>query len=95
MNIIYDTNIISCDKSKHQIMCNECLKITEHYILSSIEQFGATTTDEDVYWNCKNQTIQCVKCKSISFRTVSIYSECQAYDNNGECYYPEKIEIYK
>ncbi|MEC6797114.1 hypothetical protein VXS03_08630 [Photobacterium sp. S4TG1] len=94
MNIIYDTNVINCDKSKHHVMCNQCIKVTEHYILASIEQFGTTTADEDVYWNCKNQIIQCLECNSVSFRTVSICSERQAYDDKGEYYYPEKIEIY-
>lgn len=95
MNIIYDTNVIICNKNKHQIMCNECLKTTEHHILSSVEQFGTTTADDDVYWNCKNQIIQCVICKKLSFRTISICSDCQGYDKNGEYYYPEKIKVYE
>ncbi|KAE8177259.1 hypothetical protein [Photobacterium carnosum] len=94
MKITYDTNIIECDKNKHQINCNECQKITDHYVLSSIEQFGTTSVDEDIYWNCKNQTIQCVICKNISFRTVSICSERQSYDEKGESYYSEKVEVY-
>lgn len=83
------------DEKKHRLYCKECSGITLHSIVSSFDESGTEECGggQSVDWHCKNQTIQCLGCQTVSFRTVSTFSEEYEYDHEG-IYHPETIKYY-
>jgi len=83
------------DEKKHKIICKECSRETLHSIISSFDEKGSEDCGggNSVDWDCANQTIQCLGCETVSFRTVSTFSEDMEYDNDGP-YHPETIKYY-
>ena len=83
------------DDGKYRLVCRECSRETLHSIVCSYNE----SVSEDcgggnsVDWHCKNQIIQCLGCETVSFRTVSTFSEDVEYDQDGQ-YYPETIKYY-
>jgi hypothetical protein len=63
--------------------------------VSSFDENGSEDCGggNSVDWNSKNQTIQCLGCQTVSFRTVSTFSEDMEYDHDGP-YNPETIKYY-
>lgn len=94
---IYRTyKLMQCDESNHRIYCKECSCLTLHSIISSFNENGSEDCGRgySVDWCCKNQTIQCLGCETVSFRTVSTFSEDVDYEHNGKPFYPEDIKYY-
>ncbi len=83
------------DENKHRLYCKECSGITLHSVVSSYDESGSEDCGggNSVDWHCKNQTIQCLGCQTVSFRTVSTFSEDVEYDFDGP-YHPETIKYY-
>jgi len=83
------------DEAKHRLVCRECSRETLHSIVASFEESGSEDCGggNSVDWHCKNQIIQCLGCETVSFRTVSTFSEDVDYDHDGP-YYPETIKYY-
>jgi len=82
------------DEKKHRLYCKECSGFTLHSLVSSFDESGSEDCGGgSVDWNCKNQTIQCLGCQTVSFRTVSTFSEDMEYDHDGP-YHPETIKYY-
>ena len=87
--------LVKGDEKKHHIICRECSRETLHSIVASFNESGSEDIDgkHSVEWNCDSQTIQCLGCETVSFRTVSTFSEDVGYDHEGP-YYPETIKYY-
>ncbi|MCS0335858.1 DUF4145 domain-containing protein [Vibrio diabolicus] len=83
------------DENKHRLYCKECNGMTLHSIVSSFDENGSEDCGggHSVDWHCKNQTIQCLGCQTVSFRTVSTFSEDFEFDYEG-VYHPETIKYY-
>jgi hypothetical protein len=83
------------DEEKHRFVCRECSRETLHSIVASFDESGSEDCGggNSVDWHCKNQIIQCLGCETVSFRTVSTFSEDVEYDHDGP-YYPETIKYY-
>jgi len=83
------------EDKKHRIVCKECSRETLHSIVSSFSESSSEDCGggNSVDWNCDNQTIQCLGCETVSFRTISSCSEDMDYDHDGP-YYPETIKYY-
>ena len=83
------------DDGKHRLICRECSRETLHSIVCSYNESGSEDCGggNSVDWHCKNQIIQCLGCETVSFRTVSTFSEDVEYDHDGP-YYPETIKYY-
>lgn len=87
--------LVTGDESKHRLYCKECSGLTLHSVVSSYDESSSEDcgNGNSVDWHCKNQTIQCLGCQTVSFRTVSTFSEDVEYDFDG-LYYPETIKYY-
>jgi len=83
------------DDKKQRIVCRECCRETLHSIISTYSEKGSEDCENGNYvdWNCDNQIIQCLGCESVSFRTVSTFSEDMDFDKNGP-FYPKTIKYY-
>ncbi|HCE3706025.1 TPA: DUF4145 domain-containing protein [Vibrio parahaemolyticus] len=96
MGEITKTYKLSTDEEdKQRLYCKECSGLTLHSIVSSFDEDGSEDCGggNSVDWHCKNQTIQCLGCQTVSFRTVSTFSEDVEYDHEGP-YHPETIKYY-
>ena len=84
------------DDGKHRLACKECSRETLHSIVCSFDESGSEDCGggNSVDWHCKNQIIQCLGCETVSFRTVSTFSEDVEYDHDGGSYRPETIKYY-
>lgn len=87
--------LVTDNEKKHRLYCKQCSRLTLHSVVSSFNESG----NEDcgggncVDWNTQNQTIQCLGCQTVSFRTLSTFSEDMEFDHDGP-YYPETIKYY-
>jgi len=83
------------DDKKHRIICKECSRETLHVVVTSFNEIGSEDCGggNSVDWHCSNQVTQCLGCETVSFRTVSTFSEDMEYDHSGS-YYPETIKYY-
>ena len=88
-------DIADKDEGKYRFICRECGRETLHSIVCSYNESGYEDCGggNSVDWNCKNQIIQCLGCETVSFRTVSTFSEDVEYDHDGP-YCPETIKYY-
>ena len=82
----------------YEIICLSCKITTEHKVLNSINEKGsgviANKSDEIYSWNSDYEIVQCLGCKTISFRTE--LSNSEDYDEDGfyttELIYPKRTE---
>ena len=83
------------EDTKHRIVCRECSAETLHSIVTSFKEKGSEGFGDgnEITWNCSNQIIQCNGCETVTFRTVSTFSEDWEYDH-GNIYHPEAIKYY-
>lgn len=87
--------LIKAEERNYKIYCKECSGITLHSVVCSFDETGSEDCGggHSVDWNCRNQTIQCLGCETVSFRTVSTFSEDFEYDHDG-VFHPETIKYY-
>lgn len=84
---------------EHSLPCIKCLGKTTHKALASADIRG-DSGDSDYQWSVDHQIVQCLGCKSISFRQASSNSESYyPVDDEGnydyeveESLYPSRIE---
>ena len=66
-------------KEKRKVLCQSCDNVTQHIVLASINENGEAPMshypDDMFYWTVDYETIQCLGCENISFRSVSSNSE--------------------
>lgn len=81
---------------EYWIACSECVGETRHKVLQSIDIDGHQTMDEywDYHWKDKYQIVQCQGCDFISFRKYHTDSEDEGYDDDGNSFSMERVEIY-
>lgn len=69
----------STTKGKRKVLCQSCDNITQHIVLTSITENGEAEMshypDDMYYWTVDYETIQCLGCENISFRSASSNSE--------------------
>ena len=94
-DIIQTYKLTTDDRNKHRLYCKECSGLTLHSVVSSFDEQGSEDCGggNSVDWNSKNQIIQCLGCQTISFRTLSTFSEDIEYGHDGP-YHPETIKYY-
>jgi hypothetical protein len=87
--------LVNSDDDKHRIYCKNCSGITLHSIVSSFNERGSNDLGggNSVDWDRQNQIIQCLGCETVSFRTMSRFSEDTEYNDDGP-YYPVTIKYY-
>lgn len=83
------------------VLCAKCTGRTAHIVLASVHLEGWETVDSNntFSWDETHQTIQCLGCKTISFRQRTSNSEAYEHDENGnmvsevtESLYPPRRE---
>lgn len=82
---------------EHLLPCIKCTGKTAHKVLTSVDENDG---DYQVSWSTDNQIIQCLGCKTVSFRKASSnswdYSDIDHDGNYGynvyETLYPSRIE---
>lgn len=79
----------------HRVPCLRCAGRTDHIIVSAYQVRGDEESgDWSFSWTEDHQIIQCLGCKSISFRLAKSNSEDYVHDEQGECFYPEDVSLY-
>ncbi len=95
-DVVKDFKIIPGGDSKYQIICKECKRETAHKIIVCYDE----NSEEDcgggnyVSWHNSSRIIQCLGCETVSFNTVSSFSEDMDYSAEGEPYCPETVKYY-
>ena len=81
---------------EHMIPCVKCAGKTAHKVRASVDVRGEDGDDNySVSWAHDHQVIQCLGCKSVSFRAVSSNSEdYYQIDNNGNYEYENDEKLY-
>lgn len=74
-----------------EIACVKCTGKTAHAIMTAVDAKGS---DDDFDWHTGHQLVQCLGCKSVSYRIVSSNSEDCYYDRTGSCHYIETEKLY-
>jgi hypothetical protein len=74
---------------EHEIPCVRCSGKTTHKVIASFDTQGDESSgDYSFQWSTHNQIVQCLGCKSVSFRKASSNSEDYIQiDHDGEGYY--------
>jgi hypothetical protein len=79
----------------HRIPCIRCTGKTDHSIVSAYQLRGDDeTANWSFSWIENYQIIQCLGCKSISFRLAKSNSEDYAEDEIGNTIHPENESLY-
>jgi hypothetical protein len=74
-----------------QIECIQCTGSTAHAALATVDAHG----DEGPFeWHNKHQIVQCLGCKSMSYRVVSTNSEDYFHDEYNEVHYDETVKLF-
>jgi transcription termination factor NusB len=68
---------------EHQSPYVKCTGRTTHTVLFSVDIHG-DESDYDYYWIARHQIVQCLGCKSVSFRTATSNSEDLEPDDDQE-----------
>ncbi|MGY6417144.1 DUF4145 domain-containing protein [Vibrio parahaemolyticus] len=98
MSLKTNTNVSRGDK--HKLPCIKCSGRTEHVVMVSVDQDGEEDQGGWSYqWNDTFQIVQCLGCKSISYRSAHINSEDYAQTSEHgfesqvyESLYPSRVE---
>lgn len=85
----------STAEEEHEISCTKCSGKTAHKVVASYDLRGEYDDGHNsMQWAVDNQIIQCLGCKTISFRKASSNSEDwvqTSYDGDGEYVVDENI----
>lgn len=73
------------------VECTQCAGKTAHVALATVDVSGG---DDHVDWRDSHQLIQCLGCKTLSYRVGSSHSEDYFHDEDGEAVYPEAEKLY-
>lgn len=80
---------------EHEVSCSKCSGKTSHKVVSSYDLRGEDDDGQySIQWSVDHQIIQCLGCKTISFRKASSNSEDwvqTGYDGSGEYVVDERI----
>ena len=80
---------------EHLVPCVTCTGRTTHKVLASVDVHGDDGNSQDsVLWSNHHQVIQCLGCKSVSFRIASSNSEYFCYDSDGNMVYSLDEKLY-
>lgn len=75
-----------------EIECVQCAGKTAHVALATVDVSGG---DGHVDWHDGHQIVQCLGCKSLSYRIASSNSEDYVFDEeSGEQVFPETEKLY-
>lgn len=77
------------------VECTKCSGRTSHTSLAAVDVHG--TEGDNGYsfeWHTEHQVVQCLGCKSISYRVVSSNSEECYHDEHGDTVYAESVKLY-
>lgn len=76
--------------------CKPCARDTSHRVLKSVDESGSEPVGggNTFDWRTSHQVIQCLGCKTISFREVSSNSEDWDHDEDGDIEYRETEVLY-
>jgi hypothetical protein len=75
--------------------CSKCSGTTAHLALATVSVHGSEGDSNYSFdWQVDHQLIQCLGCKSITYRTVSSNSEDYGDDEDGSTYYRETEKLY-
>lgn len=78
-----------------EVACVTCSGKTAHAPLVSVHVRGSDGDGGHSFeWHNEHQIVQCLGCKSLSYRVVSSNSEEYYYDENEECVYVETEKLY-
>ncbi len=70
---------------EYEISCTKCSGKTAHKVVSSYDLRGEYHDGQNsMQWAVDHQIIQCLGCKTISFRKASFNSEAWDYNGDGE-----------
>lgn len=86
-----------------EVACVSCSGKTAHSALVTVHVRGSDGDGTYTFdWHNEHQIVQCLGCKSLSYRVVSSNSEEFDHDENGQCFsilteklYPPRIEGVK
>lgn len=81
---------------KHKFICKDCSRVTTHKIIASYLERGEENCGHGhgVDWIKRDQIIQCLGCESVSFRSISTFSEDWDFDSEGNSYLNENVKFY-
>ena len=68
------------------VLCSRCTGKTAHVVLASVDLDGEQPIDDrnTYWWSEQYQTVQCLGCKTVSFRQRSSNSEDYDFDERNE-----------
>lgn len=105
MTIKVDYHLNKTQDNEFEIPCFNCTGKTTHKVLVSVDVQGQEKYQNDalnISWSTDNQIVQCLGCKTVSFRQASSHSEdYEDYDEEHTCYaireklYPSRLEGIK
>lgn len=84
-------NLNVTDGKEFDVTCQRCLGATSHKVGASVSVSG---DDGHIDWNTDYQILQCMGCKTISFRSSSTNSEDYFYDENNEPQNDETVKLF-
>lgn len=77
------------------VECTKCSGKTSHAVLATVDVNGSDGDSNYSFdWYTGHQLIQCLGCKSISYRIVSSNSEEYFHTDSGEVVYEESEKLY-
>ncbi len=77
------------------VECTKCSGKTSHSVLAIVDVRGSEGDHRYSFdWHTAHQLIQCLGCKTISYRVVSSNSEGYYQDENGNTVYEESEKLY-
>lgn len=78
------------------VACKSCARDTNHRILKSVDETGSEPMGggNTFDWRTSYQVIQCLGCRTVSFREVSSNSEDYDHDEEGNIEYRESELLY-
>jgi hypothetical protein len=79
------------------LQCHSCGQVTNHEVLSSINERGedeGPTEGYSTWWKNRHWTLACKGCDQVSYLKESCFSEEMEHDAQGNPYYPWTREIY-
>lgn len=80
---------------QRRLSCLECGRSTDHSVLSSLQVRGDESSQGWSYsWIDDYEIVQCLGCKSPSFRLAKSNSEDAEEDENGDRIHPETVTLF-
>jgi Domain of unknown function (DUF4145) len=105
MTLKVDYHLNETQGKEFAIPCFNCTGKTTHKVLVSVDVQGQEEYQNDAFnisWSTDNQIVQCLGCKTVSFRQASSHSEdYEDYNEEHTCYaireklYPSRLEGIK